>query len=164
MKTNLFFVSAAITLLSVAALPAHAQLLGAGIRGGAAGAVGSPFAGAQVSEFERAHAAARTKGVTSRESAATRASASAMKSGADAGARTGSYVAADGRGAASSAAGEGHAARGAGASEGRAAADATVNGVKTLAGPSAGDGRVGMGAAESSEASALSTRATRNQP
>lgn len=164
MRTNLLFVSAAITLLSVAALPAHAQRLGGAIHAGAAGAIGGPFGGAQVSEFERAHAAASTTGVTARESAATRASAGAMKNGVDAGAHAGSQVAADGRGAARSAAGEGRAALGAEASEGRAAANGAVNGAQTLAGTSTGDGHIAVGAAESAGARAMSTRETGNLP
>jgi hypothetical protein len=164
MRTNLLFASAAITLLSVVALPAHAQRLGGGIHAGAAGAIGGRFGGAQVSGFERAHAAASTSGVTARESATARASAGSMKNGVDAGARAGSHVAADGRGAASSAAVEGRTALGAGATEGRAAANGTVNGAQTLAGTSAGDGRIAVRAAESAGASAMSTRETGNQP
>ncbi len=142
MRTNLLFASVAISMLSVVALPAHAQRLGGGIHAGAAGAIGGRFGGAQVSEFERAHAAASTSGVTARESATTRASAGALKNGVDAGARAGSHVAADGRGAASSA----------------------VTGAQTLAGTSAGDGRIAVGAAESAGASAISTRETGNLP
>ena len=61
MRANHLFASAAVLLLSVAALPAHAQLLGGGLRGGAAGGFGSPIGGAQVGGFGHARAAGRRR-------------------------------------------------------------------------------------------------------
>src|SRR5579863_1171800 len=114
MRTQLLFVSATLALLSAVAAPAEAQLLGGGVRGGAAGSFGSPLGGARASEFERAHAAARTN---------------AVKKGTEAGARAGSHVAADGHTAAGAAASEGRNALNAGASAaGSAAANAAAQG------------------------------------
>ncbi len=46
MKTNLLFASAAVAAVLVMTAPAHAQLLGAGARGGAGGALAGSFGGA----------------------------------------------------------------------------------------------------------------------
>src|SRR5580704_12087209 len=45
MKTNLLFTSAAVAAVLVMTTPAHAQVLGAGARGGAAGALAGSFGG-----------------------------------------------------------------------------------------------------------------------
>jgi len=118
MKTTHLFTSAALVLLSVAALPAQAQLLGGGARGGAVGSLRGPFGAAQASDFDSFRANARTGAAKNAAQAGERASTHASRTashtagsdsasavgGAAATARDGHAKAASGAAAASQAA------------------------------------------------------------